>query len=369
MSSNSAASRASRFRSRGQALIYVGIFALVFCGLAALAIDAGRLFLVNRENQAVADASALAGATALARGGGDAGAVQAAKDVALLNSVDSNFAVVGSSDITVGRWSGGTFTTGTPHNAVKTNPHFTVYDIFPLWSATSTTRREAIAAFATLGQSTPSFPVVVGSCFHCDPSDCPTTPINLAFSTSNGTTGTGDNAAWAVYPPNTGTTNILSYISTACGGGGQIAPTEHVGDYASMSNGVANTLCSTMDSFSATCIGTYYIIPVVSAPCYGPLNQSSPITGFTLVTVEDINCGSPGYCQSIAGCSGPTVGCACNGDNDCPGKVKGSCITKYITLQPTFVDCSLPQFSAVCQGGNFGNGCTDCGAGAVVLVE
>jgi Putative Flp pilus-assembly TadE/G-like len=348
-------------------LIYFGIFVLVFSGLAALAVDAGRIFFVNRENQAVADAAALAGATALARGGGDAGAIQAAKDVALLNAVDRQSAVLATSDITVGRWAGGAFTTATPHNAVKTNPHFTVNNIFPLWSSTSVTRREAIAAFQGLGQATPSMPIVLGNCFTCSPSYCPTAPINLAFSTSNGTTGNGDNAAWEIYPPNTGTTAILSYISTACGGGGQIAPTLVVGDYASMTNGVSTTLCTGFDS--PTCKGTYYIIPVVSAPCYGPLNQSSPITGFAFVTITAANCTNTGYCANVSGCSGPTTGCACNNDKDCPGGTKGSCVTKYITLQPTFVDCSLPQFSAVCQGENFGNGCTDCGAGAVVLVD
>src|SRR2546428_3034753 len=110
-----------RTNQRGQQLAYFGIFALVLFALAALAIDAGRLFFVAREAQTVADAAALAGAVALARpGGDDALAVLAAQGVALQNSVDNTLATVIAADIVVGRWSGGAFTTVTPHNAVKT---------------------------------------------------------------------------------------------------------------------------------------------------------------------------------------------------------------------------------------------------------
>ena len=137
-----------RTNQRWQQLAYFGIFALVLFALAALAIDAGRLFFVAREAQTVADAAALAGVVALARpGGDDALAVLAAQGVALQNSVDNTLATVIAADIVVGRWSGGAFTTVTPHNAVKTTPGFTINNIFALWSPTSHTRREAIAAF------------------------------------------------------------------------------------------------------------------------------------------------------------------------------------------------------------------------------
>ncbi len=58
-----------RTNQRGQALAYFGIFGLVFFSLAAVAVDVGRHVFVGREAQAVADAAALAGTEALARGG------------------------------------------------------------------------------------------------------------------------------------------------------------------------------------------------------------------------------------------------------------------------------------------------------------
>ena len=357
-----------RTNQRGQQLAYFGIFALVLFALAALAIDAARLFFVAREAQTVADAAALAGAVALARpGGDDALAVLAAQGVALQNSVDNTLATVIAADIVVGRWSGSAFTTDTPHNAVKTTPGFTINNIFALWSPTSNTRREAIAAFETIGQGAPGLPIVLGSCFTCDPGSCSNAPINLAFSTSNGTTTNGDNAAWAVYDANNGTSHVGNYVPTACGGGGSTNPTESAGSNINMTNGVAVSLCSGFQS--SNCIGQLYLVPVVQTPCGGVLNQSSPIIGFATIRITAANCNPPGFCANVAGCTGPTIGCACNNDNDCPSHVSGSCVQKYITVQPTFIDCNLPQNATVCQGGGFSDSCPDCGTGKVRLVE
>src|SRR3989442_10692520 len=105
-----------RTNQRGQALVYFGIFGLVFFSLAAVAVDVGRHVFVGREAQAVADATALAGTTALARGGD---ATVAATSFAPENTVDGHAASIGSSDVQVGNWDGGTFTLGGwPSNAV-----------------------------------------------------------------------------------------------------------------------------------------------------------------------------------------------------------------------------------------------------------
>ena len=71
-----------RSDQKGQVLAYSAISMLAFFSLAAVAVDAGRHILVGRETQAVADAMALAGATALARGGTPTDAYQAAIDIA-----------------------------------------------------------------------------------------------------------------------------------------------------------------------------------------------------------------------------------------------------------------------------------------------
>ena len=347
-----------RTNQRGQQLAYFGIFALVLFALAALAIDAGRLFFVAREAQTVADAAALAGVVALARpGGNDALAVLAAQGVALQNSVDNTLATVIAADIVVGRWSGSAFTTDTPHNAVKTTPGFTINNIFALWSPTSNTRREAIAAFETIGQGAPGIPIVLGSCFTCDPGSCSNAPINLAFATSS-TTNSGDNAAWAVYGTNNGTGGIDSYVPTACGGTGTNAiPTKTAGSSVDTTNGGPTPLCV---GFSG-CINQTYLVPVVQTACGGPIGGPNTIIGFASITILKVNCNPPGFCVA-------NNAQVCSNDNDCGG-TKGSCIQKYIQVQPTFIDCNLPQNATVCQGGGFSDSCPDCGTGKVRLVE
>jgi hypothetical protein len=356
----------NRRKQRGQALVYFGVGILVFFALAALAVDAGRQVFVGREAQAGADSAALAGVGTLARGGTDTQAVNAAQSVALQNSVNNAPAVVATSDIAVGRWDGSAFTTATPHNAVKATPHFTIDNIFSLWSATSIIQRQAIAAFQPIAQGTPSLPIILGSCFTCSSaSNCVTGPINVAFSTSNKTSWNGDNAAWANYDGG-GASSISSYIPTACGGQGLDGPLEHVGDLAAATNGVTNTLCGGFQS--STCLNHTYLVPIVSTPCGGVITGGT-ITGFASITLTGTNCSGSGYCFNIPGCSGPTTGCACSNDNGCPGGAKGSCVQKYITVQPKFIDCNLAANAILCQGG-FGatTSCLDCGTGAIRLV-
>jgi len=349
----------------GQAIIMFAVIILTLFGLAALVIDQARLLYVARETQAVADASALGGATALTKGDDP---VVGAQTVARLNSANNRSATLDASDVAVGRYSNGTFTAGgTPSNSVRTIPHYTVSNIVGLWSSTSVTRRKATAAFETLGQGAPGLPVVLGSCFKCDPGSCSTSSINLAFSTSNGTTTNGDNAAWAIYDGNNGASHVQNYIPTVCGGDGSTNPTQSAGTNIGMTNGVATSLCGGFQSVS--CIGQTYLVPVVQSACGGVLNQSSPVIGFATIRIMAANCNPPGFCANSAGCTGPTSGCACNNDSDCRGGVRGSCVQKYITVQPTFIDCNLPQNATVCQGGGFSDSCPDCGTGRLTLVE
>ena len=360
----------NRTKQRGQALIFFGVGILVFFALAALAVDVGRQVFIGREAQATADSAALAGVGALARGGGDTEAVLAAQSVALQNSVNNTPAVVATADVVVGRWDGSAFTAATPHNAVKATPPFTVNNIFALWSATSTIQRQAIAAFESIYGGTPGLPIILGSCFSCNgASSCSNPPINVAFSTSNNTSWNGDNAAWANYDGR-GANSISSYIPTGCGGSGLDGPLEQVGDLAAATNGVANTLCGGFQSSS--CLNHTYLVPIVSTPCGGVINTGTgnAITGFAAVTLTGANCAGAGYCFNIPGCSGPTTGCACSNDNDCPGRARGSCVQKYITVQPKFIDCNLAANAIICQRG-FGatTSCPECGTGTIRLVK
>src|SRR2546430_4875725 len=114
-----------RTNQRGQALVYTGIISLVLFSVAALAVDVGRHVFVRREAQVVADATALAGATALARGGD---AVAAATQFAPQDTVDGPDASLNASDVRVGRGGNNTSTLtpgGSPSHPGRATPRLT----------------------------------------------------------------------------------------------------------------------------------------------------------------------------------------------------------------------------------------------------
>src|SRR5207249_422823 len=124
------------------------------------------------------------------------------------------------------------------------------------------------------------------------------------------------------------------------------------------------------------CIGQTYVVPVIDTACGGVLNQSGTIKGFASITIKAANCNPPGYCANIAGCTGPsnscTAGapgcCTCSNDGDCGG-ARNSCIVKYITVQPLFIDCDLAQNATLCEGGSMTGSCTDCGTVYLRIVK
>ena len=67
----------------GQALIWFALSLVVLLGIAALAVDVGRLYGERRRMQNAADAAALAGAHELCQGRADADAIEAAIDYAI----------------------------------------------------------------------------------------------------------------------------------------------------------------------------------------------------------------------------------------------------------------------------------------------
>jgi len=269
-----------RTNQGGQALIYTGVLSLAFFALAAIAVDAGRHVFVGRETQAVADATALAGATALARRGD---AVSAATGFASQNTVDGQAASIGSSDVQVGSWNGSTFAPGgSPPNAVRTAPSFTFHNIFGLWSPTSAINRRAVAAF----QGAPQLPIVL----------CGTVPwtssVTIRFSTSNGGAD-ANTAAWAVYDPQAtgsfpGAGVVRQYLPPGCGGTGWVPSPQTVGQSVSISNGSLNTLCQGLTQPSCNLIGKTYLFPIVDVACYGALNGAHKITGFVGVKIASL---------------------------------------------------------------------------------
>src|SRR5438046_2280241 len=135
-------------RSSGQALIYIGVFLLLFVSFAALAVDGARLYFSARETQAAADAAAIGGTLSLIEHGSDTDAVAGAQQSAKLNSVDGNTTADWANDtsnIVVGRWCCDppgnctpTFTPGgTPYNAVRTTAGYPIGNLLPIWEANS----------------------------------------------------------------------------------------------------------------------------------------------------------------------------------------------------------------------------------------
>ena len=291
-----------RTNQRGQALVYFGIFGLVFFSLAALAVDVGWQVFVGREAQVVADATALAGATALGRGGD---ATVAATSFASEDTVGGQAASLGSSDVQVGNWDGGTFTVGGwPSNAVRTTPSFTLSNIFGLWSRTSLIHRTATAAF----QGQQQLPIAL----------CGTMPwtsgITLTFSSSSGGLD-ANTAAWAVYNPSYSTFPgmgvVKSYLPAGCGGSGWTLPQAVVGQSVRISNGaISSSVCNGFTLPTCTMVGSTYLFPILdsAAVCGAPLNGSHQIVGFVSVKISGIDCvNSP---RSITGQA--TESCATN---------------------------------------------------------
>jgi len=101
---------------RGAIVIIVAIILPVIFVMAAVVIDLGQLFQIKSRLQGTADASALAGASALP----DAANVQArAASYAGFNYPDAG-TVVANADVVVGTWSANTFTAGGSNpNAVR----------------------------------------------------------------------------------------------------------------------------------------------------------------------------------------------------------------------------------------------------------
>ena len=279
-----------RSDQKGQVLAYSAISMLAFFSLAAVAVDAGRHILVGRETQAVADAMALAGATALARGGTRTDAYQAAIDIAARDRVDGTAPRVTMNDVQVGNWDARLdprFSSGrSPANAVQTTPKFTINNIFGLWSPTSQVGRVAVAAFAPA----PSLPIAL-----CNQPW--SSGLTITFKVSNGMSA-GNTAAWAIYDPTlTQFPNLsvmVNYLPQTCNGGGMLPPEEVIGSSLLLGNGVGslfNTACKTSPTGLRQCLpGNTYLLPITSAPCFGPLTGQYAVVGFVTAQIDSVDC-------------------------------------------------------------------------------
>src|SRR5216117_260138 len=282
-------------RTKGQALIYIGVFMLLFMGFAALAVDGARLYFSAREAQTAADAAAIGGMLRLIESGDSNDAVAGAQQSANLNTVNGQAASIDASNIFVGHWTCSpavactpTFTAGaTPYNAVTTTPSYPISNLMPLWQSVSHPRRNATAAWLTLGTGIPGIPLVLANCFSCYSNACNPPPEEITFSAG----GTGNsNSAW-FYPTCTsgcGASAVGNYVPAGCGGGGLVAPTLNLGSTVNVGNGGITSVCRHFECL----IGNQYLVGVVGQACGQAYVGTDTITGFATVRVLGTRCGA-----------------------------------------------------------------------------
>ena len=347
-----------RRRHKGQALIYVGVFLFAFVSFTALVLDGARLYFSARETQAAADTAAIGGMLRLIENGNASDAVAGAEQSANLNTVNGQAAAIDASNIFVGHWSCSpagnctpTFAPGLPpYNAVRTTPSYPISNLLPLWQSVSHPRRNATAAWLTLGTGIPGIPIILANCFSCYSTDCSPPPTAINFS-AGGTPSS--NGAW-YYPSSTkGANGVGNYVPSgpcnpllgrcsSCNGSGQIAPTLNINSSISVTNGGVASVCKDFECL----IGNQYLVGVVGTACGAAYVGDHPITGFATVKILGTRCTSKA--EDALG--------------DAPVE-SGS-----IKVQAKFIDCAKPENASICSS-QLTSECPGCGTGQVVMVE
>ena len=149
--------RAARVRRRGSILLYVVLAMPVLLGVAAFAVDWGRLQAAKQQLQTAADASVRYAALGLA----DGTAVSKAQSVAAGNQSDGRPLALAASDVEVGRWDAASrqfVPNGTPRDSVRV----TVRRSVPLGMASMGGSRSVTLSASAVAQYAPPRYQVVG---------------------------------------------------------------------------------------------------------------------------------------------------------------------------------------------------------------
>ena len=346
--------------TKGQALIYIGVFMLLFMGFAALAVDGARLYFSAREAQTAADAAAIGGMLRLIESGDSNDAVAGAQQSANLNTVNGQAASIDASNIFVGHWTCSpagtctpTFTAGaTPYNAVRTTPSYAISNLMGIWQSVSHPSRNATAAWLTLGTGIPGIPLVLANCFSCYSSACAPPPQIVNFAS-----GTTSAWYWPGYPcgGSCGTPQVASYVPAVAGcnttgspgisqpAGGLAAPALNIGSTVHPTNGNITTVCKDFKCL----IGNEYLVGVMGNACGVPNNNTQTITGFATVKI---------------------LGLKCSGSSSNVWGDYSGLSTDQMKVQTQFIDCAKPENAPICSS-QLTSECPGCGTGQVVMVE
>jgi Flp pilus assembly protein TadG len=276
-------SAAGRKGERGVALVAFAISMGALFGLAAVAIDIGRISMVANETQNVADIAATAGAVNLLNSGTATTARADAQSVVAQNWLAGAAAAIATSDIQVGQYNPqtNTFTNGaSPPDAVKATKSTTVQNLFAGFFGpsfmNSTVTRSATAGFTGPGQAGVTLPLVIGDCDFGSLSQCTLDPTCLP--TLSQAPATSNNTGWIK--------NDSPYYPAACGG--PSTPTiVNVGDSLGLQGGqgTGNWLRSVENCFNQGI--REFTVPIVSC-AKSNFNQSAIVVGFATIDVTSI---------------------------------------------------------------------------------
>jgi hypothetical protein len=285
---------------RGFATVYLGVSILALVAIAALGADIGRVAFTATEVQSAADVVATTGAKQLVLESADPRAD--AESVLHENAIDGS-AAQGSQiqAFEIGNYNGTTevFTPGgTPTNAVRAVVQAEIDNILAdlLGAPKSTVTKSATAAYGSIGSGQPTLPLAVGDCNFptpdCMDDECLPTLVQVPSTDAQ---DEGDNSAWTAFFEQAGQTEINSYFPTACGGGGEVSPTIHVGDDITLNNGQLTPLLNLLDACLDAGINEF-LVPIIE--CGIQFVQTAPVLGFATIRVTDVvSTGDPKYVQ------------------------------------------------------------------------
>ena len=265
------------------ALVAFAISMGALFGLAAVAIDIGRIAMVANETQNVADIAATAGAVNILNGGNSASAISDAQAVVAQNRLAGAAATVATSDIQVGTYNPqtNTFTNGAnPPDSVKATKSTTVQNLFAGFFGSSflnsTVTRSATAGFTGPGQAAVTLPLVIGDCDFGALKQCTLDPTCLPSLTQ--APDPSNNSGWIK--------NDAPYYPAACGG--PSTPTiVNVGDSLGLQGGqgTGNWLRTVENCFNQGI--REFTVPIVSC-AKSNFNQNGVVVGFATIDVTSI---------------------------------------------------------------------------------
>jgi Flp pilus assembly protein TadG len=312
---------------RGQAIVYVAIALVPLILLVAIGIDTGHLALAANQVQLAADAGAAAGArrllTALGAGQSVSDATTAANTDAqivtqqnlpagtltLAGDCATQQPAIGQACLSVhpGHFNFNTavFTeNGTPLNALRAKVRQNVGNFMArIWSESSMLTKVAVAGLRGVSVGGPELPIMLGECYVQD-IDC-ANPQSQVLAIPDGSTNTGwtnwnpdsssiklvddvtnDNSGIANWLPSAWCANHNPMGGKSICGGGQSAPTVHVGDQYQFLEKEAKQSSWILGDGVVNHATDTFTVALIDCPANRPTKSMATVTGFATIKID-----------------------------------------------------------------------------------